>query len=234
MHTQVIDWQGNTLVPDTTTLTDAGNHRNALVDSDGRHFVMAYTKVYSTTDHDVRVEVLSAANGVLYKMRDLFVSLATDKDTAPAICAMTGQYDQHGLAWSHSDGALWSMQAQRYEAVGQGLFVSRATSCALGGGHGVSGSATIGQTFTVSWNFANGFPAIVAGTPTSIPIGPCPGCTLGVDGTIFLGSQLQVTVPANPAFIGYVVSFQGLQLDTTAGSCLGLFRLGDTLDVTVL
>ena len=46
-----------------------------------------------------------------------------------------------------------------------------------------------------------------------------------------MGNPYSLAIPANPAFVGATLAFQGFTL--TGGTCLGTFSLSDTLDISL-
>lgn len=132
----------------------------------------------------------------------------------------------------HAAANAWTLQCQEYAGTGPGGVIPRTTAC---GGITISysGSLALGESFSVTVNHQTGIGIVVAGGFANASIPGCSGCTLGVDGTAFTGSQLTVAVPANPALVGSVVSFQGARWDPLGGSCLNMLAFTSTLDVVV-
>ncbi|HEX5050284.1 MAG TPA: hypothetical protein VFZ65_00800 [Planctomycetota bacterium] len=227
------DWLGNIVTPSTNLLGNGVDRRLPRADCDGARFAFTNDNNYSPTDHDVRISTVALVGGQLLTEAYDLPSVANDLDTAPAVVAMRGfQPNSFGLAWVHSDGTAWSMQCERYLGLAAGGISSRNTACGPIGLIAV-GIPQLGGNFSIVVTNVTGLPAIIGGTPTSVPVGPCPGCTLGVDGVILVGSQVLINVPFDPMLVGATVSFQGLQVDGALGGCLGQFQLGNTLDVTV-
>ena len=229
---RVIDRHGVALVPETT-LASTYDYRMAAVDCDDHHFTLAYVSLWTTSSHYTRVTSWARLGNTLRLGAQASVTPFNHITSQPTICAVAGVPDGYALAWSDLDAANWTIQAQRYDGPVSGLVSTRSTGCVSVGG-GLNGNPSIGGSFTASFGIASGIAAVLAGAPVAIPIGPCPGCTLGVDGSLFVGNELQVDVPLQPSLVGAAISFQGVQIDGDANSCLGLFRLTFTWDVVVL
>lgn len=159
------------------------------------------------------------------------VSYSGARDDQSAICARNGSRNTYGVAWVH-EATTWSLQVQVYRGTGAVGTVTRPTGCG-GITIGASGELALGETFSLSVAHATGIGGFLVGSPVSVPIGPCPGCTQGANGIALVGSQLDVVVPANPALVGSVLAFQGVRYDPFAGPCLGMLAFSDTLDVAV-
>lgn len=75
----------------------------------------------------------------------------------------------------------------------------------------------------------------IVGLPVDLPIGICPGCRQGVNGSAVLGQSYSFVVPRNAAFVGLTLAFQGFQFLPTPGNgaCLNQVNLSNTLDATI-
>jgi len=93
------------------------------------------------------------------------------------------------------------------------------------------GLAVPGDTLTFGMTGASGFSGFVLGAATSAPIGPCPGCTLGVNGITVTGTSYLLDIPNSPALLDATLSAQAFSLGS--GPCLAIAQLSDTLDVRI-
>jgi hypothetical protein len=89
----------------------------------------------------------------------------------------------------------------------------------------------LGSTITVTQTDSGPLTGFFFGFPTDIPLGPCPGCSLGVDG-FTVGNPMSWTVPTIPAYVGVELSVQAYSL--VSGPCFGQLSLSNTIDFRLL
>ncbi|MBP8298832.1 MAG: hypothetical protein KA020_00595 [Planctomycetes bacterium] len=210
------------------------------VDCDGTRFAVGYSEIYagSGSDFDVRVSTVA--------FEPVTNALAVHEARSPL--AVSGNYEGEvaiASAWSGGGGSMhygicyqdfvlpttYGIHATVYRGHSNGPQpTTRATGCGTLGiqmydvpalGRGISFDQTDSGPFT-------GF---VFGFPTSIPIGICPGCVLGVDGSTVM-NPFGVVMPYSPTFVGVQFSCQAWSF--YSGTCLGAIALSDTIDFTVL
>ncbi|MEO6596332.1 MAG: hypothetical protein ABIP94_16405 [Planctomycetota bacterium] len=210
------------------------------VDSDGLRFAIGYHETFNgnltTNDLDTRVTVVALqGNALMAEEAGTALGFSGNREFNLQIASRysgSGSYSAHFNTTNDRDGIPsggLAIDAYRFNANSVGLFTTRATGC-NSASISTTGSAVPGSTF--AWNlssspFVQGF---VLGAPVSAQIGPCPACTLGVDGFLAVGASYSVAVPLDPSVVGWVVSAQGFRLD---GDCVGVFSLSNTIDVTV-
>ncbi|MBK8100673.1 MAG: hypothetical protein IPK26_26595 [Planctomycetes bacterium] len=72
---------------------------------------------------------------------------------------------------------------------------------------------------TAVWSLgvANG----LVGVPTTVPVSPCPGCTIGVDGISVLANTFALSIPMERAFLGVPLAVHGFEF-RGIGPCLSV------------
>lgn len=222
-------------------LSPAQNGRdqtNPSVDCDGTRFVVAYTDHFSATDRDVRVATFQR-----YEPANLRLAVASVDTLAnagiheerPAVCARrsgNGPRVDYAIVWQAAATATADrLEGVRYRGHQTGtMLTTRATGCGTLG-IGSIGEPFSGETFTVTRTGGQGLGGFVVGYPATIPLGNCPGCTLGVDGNTQLSADVPVAIPVGAVFLGMTLSFQAFDLGV--GPCLSQVSLSDTLDATI-
>jgi hypothetical protein len=210
------------------------------VDSDGVRFVVTYAEAFGGgSDIDVRASVVafeagSATLGV-HEARTAIMA-STNFEGTPAIAS----------AWSGGGSSVhYGIALQDRDAVGtHGIHAAvflghsntlplpslRSTGC---GGLGISWADIPAPGRVVSFFQTDSGPltGFVFGFPASVPIGPCLGCTLGVNG-VTVPNPFAIVIPPDVTFVG--VSFAAQAWSFAAGPCLGAIALSDTVDFTVL
>jgi hypothetical protein len=226
-------YRGAPVVFNVPLVGGSADRRSPVVDSDGCRFAVAYATVYSATDADVRVATYGVAGAQILYQGSAAASYSVDRDTEPAVCAARGAGpNTFGLAWTHFASGAWSMQSQVFRGVAYGGFVPRTTGC---GGLSIAatGAPALGETFSVSLGNQPGLHGFLFGLPTSQPLGICPGCIQGVQGSSILGTDLTVTVPCRIGLVGTTMAVQGFRFDPSGGPCLGQIDISDTIDLTI-
>jgi hypothetical protein len=216
--------------------------RRPSVDSDGQRFVLGYHEVYggSGSDLDTRVVVISrgGSNGLFVSEGAASVSNSFDRETDVSVASRYstgGNVSNVFLAVDDREtqaGSGHQIQSHRFTAAPAGLFVTRSTAC---GTHtiNVSGQALPSGTITFGSSPTPFIPGFVLGGAVSVPVGPCPGCTLGVDGFLVVGASYVVNVPNDPALVGAQFSAQGFVFQLSGAPCIDQIQLSDTIDVTI-
>ncbi|MFO1077244.1 MAG: hypothetical protein U1E73_05905 [Planctomycetota bacterium] len=199
---------------------------------DGKRFAVAYEEIYSATDSDVRVRTLRLAAGGVVQDDFALVTTSLDAETDPAICAMPDQLNRYGLAWQHTAGANSLLEAQVYRGIAAGGFTVRPTGC---GGLTIqaTGSPVIGEAATFTFANATGLSGFVAGAPVHWSLSACTGCQQGANGATLFTSTLQVTIPADPSYVGLTLAVQGFEFLPSGQPCLGQIAVSDTLDMRI-
>jgi hypothetical protein len=215
--------------------------RRPTVDSDGLRFVLGYHEVFNGTsnDLDTRVSIVSRAGGGLFVSENaVTLGFTTNRESDVRIA---GRYGTSGTP-SNDFNAVEDRQSQaganhlvnshRYTSAPTGRFLTRSTAC---GTHtiNVGGQALPGGVITFGSSPTLAIPGFVLGGAISAPVGPCPGCTLGVDGFLAIGSGYVVNVPNDPALVGAQFSAQGFVFQNSGAPCINQIQLTDTIDVTI-
>lgn len=129
----------------------------------------------------------------------------------------------------YNGGALLCIEEAEMD-IWLGTIATRSTGCG-GLGIAVAGLPVMGDTLTFTLAGVTGFSGFVVGAPISTPIGPCPGCTLGVNGATVSGTPYWLDLPNDPGFLDMQIAVQGFTFDI--GPCLGMLRISDTIDIRV-
>jgi len=142
---------------------------------------------------------------------------------------------RYGACWTHYQNNApndYLIEARLYDgmALGGG-FATRLTACGSDANFAVFGAPVLGGWVHLSQAATTGLRGYVFGFPASIPLGQCPGCTIGVNGNASFGTDLQVEIPSDPSYVGLQFACQGFSF--AAGPCLGTVSLSDTLDLVL-
>lgn len=200
------------------------------VDCDGHVFSVARQGVGGDGSLDVRVATFRRTGSVVQLVRAATVVGVLD-EAGPAIASHYSSSGvpsgRHGLAWRSFDGATRPF-AGIYDSTGPILLQPLGTGCGNGPQIAASGSTQLGEVFTIALGGGSGLTGFVVGQPSVLPIGPCPGCTLWVDGTVIVGSSLPVQVPPLFGLVGTIVATQGFSFDAS-GACFGAISLSPAI-----
>jgi hypothetical protein len=215
---------------------------NPSVDCDGMRFVVGYHEVYAgnttVNDLDTRVSLVALTGpALLVEEAGVTLGFSTNREFNIQVATV---YGGSGLAsvrantTNDRDNASsgFAIDCYSYDSGPQGRFDTRSTACGvLGITH--SGTPVTGNTISFALTPSPYLSGFVVGAPTSVPIAPCPGCTLGVNGNVVSGLNWSLAIPNNPDFIGWQFAVQGFVFSGLGGPCLGSIRVSDTIDVTV-
>jgi hypothetical protein len=226
----------------TWTLTANVNpgwpHFQPAVDSDGARFAVAFTEPYQlTSDYDVGVLTFGWNSALGLVEQDLaYPGYTTDQEYAPRITATHAEGSgtaRYAMSWTRYDLTAPNdthVDIRLYDGMAAAGGVStRPTNCGSNATSFFLGTPAIGGVLYFQHANPGGLRGFVFGIPASAPIGPCPGCTLGVAGSAVLGDFLRIEVPADPTFVGVTVSSQSFSF--VQGPCLGTISLDETIDV---
>lgn len=204
------------------------------IDCDGYTFSLARQGLGGDGSLDVRLATFKRFGSSVQLVRAAAVVSVAD-EAGPGIAAHYSSSGvpsgQHGLAWRSYNGATRPF-AGIYDSTGPILLQSFGTGCGNGPQIAASGSTQLGQTFTITLSGGSGLTGFVVGQAAVLPIGPCPGCTLWVDGTVVVGNSFAVQVPPLLGLVGTTVATQGFTFDAT-GACLGAIDLCAAVGATI-
>ncbi len=224
----------------TSTLSTAQNEFLPCVDSDGARFVLGCSQRYgSGNDYDALAVTYGYSDALGLVQQDLdYPGYTTDQEWAPAITsthAAGSGAARYGMAWTRYDLAntsLTHVETRLYDGMSAyGGITTRPTACGSDAASIVLGTPALGGTLYYQQAQTGGFRGFLFGLPTSAPIGVCPGCTLGVNGSSFVGDFLNVDIPVDPTFVGLTLACQAFSFQS--GPCLGSVSLDDTIDATL-
>jgi hypothetical protein len=211
------------------------------VDSDGARFVVGWTQLYGGSGIDFDTVLATFAWGVqqgLVLQDFAYPGYTTDAEYDMSITsthAAGSGAGRFGAVWTRYEnyGANdYHIETRLYDGMAAtGGFSTRVTSCGTDADFQVFGAPLLGGWFRLSQIATAGLRGYLFGYPTSVPLGPCPSCTIGVDGFSLFGTELQIDVPSDPALVGLAFATQGFSLN--AGPCLSTLSLSDTLDLVV-
>jgi hypothetical protein len=208
-------------------------------DSDGRRFVVAFGQYPSAPGSNPDVYYGTYAADAAGSQ------LATIETPVPVSATVWSEFDAR-VASTYASSGQWSptygiaiaaaffpsfdVAAHLVNGLAPGGVFMRQNGC---GGLAVvpPGFAAIGTPVRFDVVSAQPLVGFAVGAAVSLPIGPCPGCTLGADGSLLLGGTLQFDLPLQPALIGAGLSVQGFEWN--AGPCLGHISLSNTYDLIV-
>jgi hypothetical protein len=210
------------------------------VDSDGARFLVGYTEAWrSSSDLDAVVSVV-ALN------RQTMVLRVHEARTGVLATTQIEGSTAIASAWSGGGGTMhYGVAAQARDSVGTHIIHAtvfrghsnqhplptlRSTGC---GGLGISMADVPALGRSVSFYQTDNGPltGFVFGFPTSVPIGQCPGCTLGVSGSVVM-NPFGVEIPMTVSFVG--IAFAAQAWSFYSGNCLGSIAISDTIDFTIL
>jgi hypothetical protein len=213
------------------------------VDSDGFRFVVGYHEVFNNNptinDLDTRIttvtrsgfSLLAGEAGVTLGFsgnREFNIQVASRYSGSGVYgAAINTVNDRDGIS-----GGGFAIDAYAYHATPTGSFDFRVTGCGTLSIF-ASGNPVPGDTINFSQSFQPFLSGFVLGSAVNTPIGICPGCTLGVDGFLSIGSTYSFTVPFNVSVVGAGFSAQGFVFQPTGAPCIDQIQLSDTIDVTI-
>ncbi|MCA8952919.1 MAG: hypothetical protein KDE27_25640 [Planctomycetes bacterium] len=218
--------------------------RQPCVETDGRRFVVGYHEQFNgdpnLNDLDTRVTVVALGPGGLFA-EEAGTALAASniaREFSMQICSRysgTGLLSPHFNTTHDRDGIgvnQFGIDAYSFDLVPFGRFATRSTAC------GTLAIQATGQAIpggVVSFTRAGqpGLQGYVVGLPVSTPVGPCPSCTLGVDGFAVIGASYAFPVPSNTAIVGWQFAAQGFVFVPAGAPCLGQIEFSDTVDFTI-
>lgn len=208
------------------------------VDSDGARFVVGYHEVFSGSggDLDTRVSLIALVGGSLVAQEaGVFLAFTGNPEFNIQVASRysgLGAYSfQYNTVNDRDTSTDFDIDAYRYNGLAAGGISSRSTQCGSLTMN-TSGSAVIGDTIQFTINSGPFLAGVVVGFPATLPIPPCPLCTLGVNGNGLVANPFNLTIPLDPQFVGVNVSVQGFDFAFT-GPCLNAISLTDTVDITV-
>jgi hypothetical protein len=219
-------------------VTPGWPHVEPSVDSDGARFVVGWHEVYGGTgsDFDVRVAACAFTPAVGLLIQDIATpAYSTDLES---LCEVTsthvdgGNAGRYGVTWTRQASGSRDIYARTYDGVQAGSTTGwRTTACGPDAAFTVLGSPYLGSNVYAALATPTSLRGFVFGAPTSLPLGICPGCTLGVQGDIVAVDPITITIPHEPGLVGVTFALQSFQFGI--GPCLGAISLGDTIDITV-
>lgn len=245
---QVAAWDGSLVVRGVANLQGLENAGNAAlwpqfaasVDGDGARAVVTYSEAwFGGSDIDVRASVVAFnANTNTFACHEARTAIrATNHyEGTPAVAS----------TWSGGGGAVdYCIVLQERDLVGtHGILATvfaghssqfplpslRSTGC---GTLGIAWSdrPALGRALTLTQTDVGPLTGFVVGTPVSMPVPGCPGCTLGAQG-VTLPNPFSIAMPLSPVFVGLPLAAQAWSFGS--GPCLGSIGLSDTLDFTIL
>ncbi|MEO6596397.1 MAG: hypothetical protein ABIP94_16730 [Planctomycetota bacterium] len=213
------------------------------VDSDGLRFVVGYHELYNNNatlnDWDTYA-TLVGVNGSSLLIEEVASLASTQQATFNLQLASrysgTGNPSRNFCTTHDRDPNFASggfgIDAYSYDALPTGTFTTRNTACGTLG-ISSSGQAVPGGFLTLSLTSTPYISGFVLGSPINAPVGPCPGCTLGVDGFLSVGQFWSLSVPFSLSVIGAQFSAQGFVFQPSGAPCIGQIQLSNTIDVQV-
>ena len=236
----MIDIDGNVLGSRYGLELGAAANRQFLpsVDGDGCRFTVAFAQYpLPNGNPDVFASTFDwdPANAAILAVED-HVALGTSSRAEwwPQVAstwASSGVRSQRlGIAHESAANPSFWVVAQSFDALRAGGIVTRTTGCG-GLGITVAGIPAIGMRIGIQQTGLAPLRGFLIGVATNQPIGPCPGCRIGVSGNSELIGQLSISIPCLPALVGGTASVQAFEFAT--GPCLGQLRLSNTIDITV-
>lgn len=211
------------------------------IDCDGYRFAVAYGEIWggSGGDYDVRVSTVAydfTANVLVAHEARAAVATSVDYESAPALAATwsggggTVQYGitlQSFVAASNTSTVLAA--AYRGHASGPVPTV-RATACSPLSIN-LTDIPALGRVITFTQSDSGPLSGFVIGTPITVPLPFCPGCTVGADGPL-VANPFGLYIPLDLALVGMPLACQAFSL--YSGTCLGSIALSDTIDFSIL
>ncbi|MBK8096376.1 MAG: hypothetical protein IPK26_04670 [Planctomycetes bacterium] len=216
------------------------------VDCDGARFAVTYTENFANNVNDPDAVIATFgftpfANRLEVIEPHRYLAATGAREYATAVAAARPHFVPHYMAHTFvaacqrdqlTPGTASVVQAFLFDGAQPFTgYTTRATAC----GNALPltpppNPAYLGATLLFSMTAPPGFAGLLFGFPASLPIGPCPGCMLGVDG-ITAPNPYVHTLTISPAFVGVTMSVQGFSFG--GGSCLGAISVSDTLDFTI-
>jgi len=211
------------------------------VDCDGARFVVGWTQLYNGfgVDYDTVLATFgwSLVQGIVLQ-DSAFPGYSTDAEYDMSITsthAAGSGAGRYGACWTRYENNApndYRIEACLYDGMAAGGgFSTRPTACGTDADFAVYGAPVLGGWFHLTQNLTTGLRGFVFGFQANAPLGPCPGCTIGVSGDAVFGTDLQVEIPADPSFLGLPLACQAWSF--AAGPCLGTVSLSDTLDLVL-
>jgi hypothetical protein len=211
------------------------------IDCDGYRFAVAYGEIYngSGADFDVRVSTVGydhVANVLVVNESRAAVATSSSYEGQPALASAWsggGGSVQYGLTLQSFVAAsnTSTVHATIYRGHASGPLPSlRATACGTLG-ISVTDLPALGRVLSFAQSDTGPFTGFVIGTPASVPLPFCPGCTVGADGPL-VANPLAIYVPLDLSLVGLSLSCQAWS--AYSGTCLGAIALSDTIDFTIL
>lgn len=226
----------------TSALSPGWLENFPCVDSDGARFVATFVQQQGGIGPNT--DVVAVTYGYIDAMglvqQDVDVpGNSNDAEWRGAITsthAAGSGAGRYGIAWTRYDttqnNGASSIEVRLHDGMAASGGVStRPTRCGVDAVAYILGTPALGGTLYFQHSQTGGLRGFLFGLPASLPIGPCPGCTLGVDGAASIGDFFSVTVPVHPTFVGLTVACQAFSFVT--GPCLGSIALDETIDVTI-
>jgi hypothetical protein len=211
------------------------------IDADGVRFAIAYSEVWGGTgsDFDVRATTLAydpSNNSLVAHESRAPIATSTSYEGYPALASVAsggGGTTFHGLSLHRVSAAngFYEVAAIGYRAHSSGPVPTvRSTACS-GLSIALTDVPSLGRTAYFTQGNSGPLSGFVIGTPVSVPLPFCPGCTVGVDGPI-VGNPLGLPIPLQPSLVGLALACQAWS--AYSGTCLGVIALSDTIDFTIL
>ncbi|MCU0863051.1 MAG: hypothetical protein MUC36_04595 [Planctomycetes bacterium] len=211
------------------------------IDCDGYRFAIAYGEIYggSGGDYDVRVSTVGydhTGNQLVVNEARAAVATSSNYEAEPALASAWsggGGPVQYGMTLQSFVPAtnVGTVLATVYRGHRSGPLPSyRATACgplAIT----VTDLPALGRVLSFAQSDNGPLSGFVIGTPASVPLPFCPGCTVGADGPL-VGNPLGLYVPLDLSLVGLSLSCQAWS--AYSGTCLGAIALSDTIDFTIL
>ncbi|MBL8754428.1 MAG: hypothetical protein JNK15_14085 [Planctomycetes bacterium] len=211
------------------------------IDCDGVRFAVAYSELWNGTgsDFDVRASTVAfdpATNLLVAHESRAPVATSGDYEGYPALASMAsggGSTTFCSLALHRvaSGTGNFTVAAAAYRAHSNGPVPTvRSTACD-GLTIAIGDLPSLGRTLYFFQGDSGPLSGFVVGTPVSVPLPFCPGCTVGVDG-IMVANPFGLAIPLQPSLVG--IALAGQAWSAYSGTCLGAIALSDTIDFTVL
>jgi hypothetical protein len=212
----------------------AGDQITPHVDSDGCRFVVAWGEEPTPgADWDVRAStyhvVYGSGLGVTERRAAPGYTLGNDlRPRVTSTHSSGGPAYRYGLAWDRQGAtADINVDGATFDGIGGGGLYNLNTGC---DGLTMSGNGVPNLGGVVSFQMSGSvhIPVMMLGLPID-PIAICTGCSLGVNlgtASFVAGNWLQLTIPAEGAFVGGMIAVQGFTYGV--GPCLGAIALSDT------
>ena len=227
------------------TLEGAGGaqawpQQSPTIDCDGFRFAVAYSEAFlgSAFDLDVRVSTIGYDVGTATLVANearVAVAASVAREGAPALASAysgSGGTVQYGLVLDSLDSSNTStVQAAVYLGHSSGpLPTTRATACGTLS-IGLVDIPALGRVVSFAQGDSGPFSGFIIGSPVTVPLPFCPGCTVGADGPL-VANPFSLYVPLSLSLVGLPFACQAWS--AYSGTCLGAIALSDTIDFTIL